>query len=62
MIDYGELVLALVGQRVKFIIVGGVAAIVHGSPYLTHDLTWSTRAIMKISSASFKPWPRSPHI
>ncbi len=38
MIDYGELVLALVRQRVKFIIVGGVAAIVHGSPHLTFDL------------------------
>lgn len=38
MIDYGELVVTLVGQRVKFIIVGGVAAIVHGSPHLTFDL------------------------
>lgn len=38
MIDYGELVLALVRQRVKFIIVRGVAAIVHGSPHLTFNL------------------------
>lgn len=38
MIDYGQLVVTLVEQRVKFIIVGGVAAIVHGSTHITFDV------------------------
>lgn len=37
-IDYKELILTLVEGQVKFIIIGGVAAIVHGSARVTFDL------------------------
>ena len=38
MIDYEKLLAALVRGKVEFIIVGGVAAVVHGSARLTQDL------------------------
>lgn len=38
MIDYGELISRLVDYHVEFVIVGGVAARVHGSSRLTDDL------------------------
>ena len=38
MIDFERLLGALVGRRVEFVIVGGVAATLHGSARLTADL------------------------
>jgi len=36
--DYRQLILALVESKVQFIIVGGIAAVVHGSARATFDL------------------------
>ena len=38
MIDYGQIIDALVAERVEFIIIGGAAATAHGSSRLTEDL------------------------
>ena len=37
-VDYEKVIHALVDQEVKFILIGGLAAIVHGSPRLTEDI------------------------
>ena len=36
--DYGKIIPTLVGGKIKFIVIGGVAAIVHGSARTTFDL------------------------
>lgn len=38
MVNYEKIILTLHGNKIKFIIVGGLAAIVHGSARLTQDI------------------------
>ena len=37
-VDYEKVIHALVDHEVKFILIGGLAAIIHGSPRLTEDI------------------------
>ncbi len=64
MTQVGEVLRLLNQSQVKYIIIGGVAATVHGSAYLTNDLDVcyerSEDNIIKLSEAfsSFHPYPR----
>jgi hypothetical protein len=52
MTDFRSLIHALVDARVEFILVGGVAATVHGATRLTLDVDASTGAGARTSSGS----------
>jgi len=41
-------------HRVRYVLIGGLAAILHGSPSVTRDIDVCTRAIGRTSFA----WPR----
>lgn len=64
MTDYRDLIAALVANGVQFIIVGGAAAVAHGSSRLTNDLDLvyerSDDNITRLAKAlaSYHPYPR----
>ena len=64
MTDFRALLLLLSGSRAEYIIVGGAAAIVHGSARLTQDLdivyrrTSENVARLVASLATLNPYPR----
>lgn len=64
MTDFKALLEALVGSKVEFILVGGVAATAHGSAHLTSDLdvvySRSAENLRRLADAlsPHKPYPR----
>lgn len=64
MTDFKALLVALVGSKVEFILVGGVAATAHGSAHLTSDLdvvySRSAENLRRLADAlsPHKPYPR----
>lgn len=64
MTDFRAVLEALSREKVEFILIGGVAAIAHGSPHMTNDIDFvysrSSENIARLvkSLAPFRPYPR----
>jgi len=55
-VDLGQIIPPLVRAKVDFILIGGMAAILHGSARVTFDVDLFIRAHIKTLSASLLRW------
>lgn len=60
MIDFVRCVQALVDAGVEFVIIGGCAAVLHGSAYITNDVCYSRKgdSLRRLASALAPFHPR----